>query len=538
MTLHRAHTIYSVLACILVAGVALILSQRYAVNIPLLDDYYLVLDFILEISTSDSWWQQIKLMFAFRNGHPIFTQKLLSLLDYWIFGTVNFKRLIFANNLMQGVLILTVYKILSLYTKDQMAIFSLVLFVGVPIFTLNNWPSSFMHIATVVFSLQSLYHLAQKFRSSCSWALLFAILASLSSGSGILVFFISIPLLIARRSKKELMYWSVGGILVLIFYLLSMSSGPRATSPSASISPVVYVVNLTVYYGAMFDALYGNFRILSPVLGGLISVALLFILIRYRKVWRDYPLLMSGLLWALALGFLTTMLRSQYGLGATTAYRYRFYQSIPLLFIFMACLVFRINRTRHELSLFILISIVLYGLRMGESHQEMKNRSVQLQNGARIYKTLGDSSQLTVRNHKLATDILNKAAAKDIFRMASKPMQVRSITPMPVFPTDLEVQYSREEINDQYFYLEGAVHNQTYDSKRSIINIGIHKNDTLFLFPISPLVKPNDLMPASSNEFSFFLSKRDFAWRAGLDKVYVLISDRRQKVVDGTMVDL
>ena len=537
MILHRAHTIYSALACILVAGVALTLSQRYAVNIPLLDDYYLVLDFILEFSATDSWWQKIQLMFAFRNGHPIVTQKLLALFDYWIFGPISFQRLIFANNLMQGLLILTVYKLLSLYTKDQVAIFLMVLFVGVPIFTLNNWPSSFMHIATVVFSLQSLYHLDRKHRSSFSLALLFAILASLSSGSGIVVFFISIPLLIARRSKRERIYWSISGILVLIFYLLSMS-GAQKTSPNPSISPIVYVVNLTVYYGAIFDALYGNFRILSPVLGGLIAMALLFISTKYRKVWRDHPLLICGLLWALVLGFLTTMLRSQYGLGATTAYRYRFYQSIPLLFIFIAYLVFRTNRRRYELGLSLFLSLLVYGLRMGESHQELKMRNVQLKNGARIYTTLGDSSQLTVRNLKSATEILKKAAEEDIFYMTSKPLQVLGFSRMPVFPQDLEVQYSHREINEQYIYLEGKVYSQIESGKRSFINIGIEKTDTLFLFPVSPLVKPDDLIPASSTEFSFFLSKSDFTWRVGPHKVYILISDRRQQIIDGTMVKL
>ena len=111
---------------------------------------------------------------------------------------------------------------------------------AVPIFTLNNWASSFMHIATVSFTLWALCFLRRGGHLDFAIALFFAVLAALSSGSGVLVFFVAIPLVVGQYSKFRLTYWSIAGLVILIYYfiygLVLLNNKVRASSALRTVS--------------------------------------------------------------------------------------------------------------------------------------------------------------------------------------------------------------------------------------------------------------------------------------------------------------
>ncbi len=71
----------------------------HAVNIPLLDDYGFVLNFLDSYSDANSFSEKLKVLFAPSNHYLFITFRVLVLLDYALFNQVSLVHLIYANNI-------------------------------------------------------------------------------------------------------------------------------------------------------------------------------------------------------------------------------------------------------------------------------------------------------------------------------------------------------------------------------------------------------------------------------------------------------
>ncbi|MCB0664493.1 MAG: hypothetical protein KDC80_01665 [Saprospiraceae bacterium] len=488
------------------ALVSVVVSLFYAENLPLLDDYNLCLDTISDWRNSVSFWERLELIFSFQNGHPIVTQKLLFLFDWLLFGEVNFIHFIFINNLLHLAFLFTLYGIYSLNKTTSNSFTIIVLLVAVPVFTLNNWSSSFMHIATLVTALLSLYFMALKGWRNFLVALLMAILSSLSSGAGILVFIAGIPILYLKYSKREIAIWFLVMAMISLYYVFGYFQG-QGFGVGTKVHLLTYPANFIIFFGSIFKPIYGDHHVWAALLGMLVLLAIFFVWRNYKSKLLNDPIIISGLLYALLVALFATLMRSQFGLGATTAYRYRFYQLLPLIFIFIAIIWFQREVYFNNYYGILLFALLMYGFRMEDSLRELKRRNIQLRMGASIYNALQDDSELTARNQPAAGKILKQARAEGIYDMDDVKLRSR-MSNHKNERFDIIVHFEVNEVTETHLYLKGRLH-FTGSMPGMEIRVGYKDQNSWVHFPTAPIISSTDLLPLTNDTFSFFLSGPD-----------------------------
>lgn len=75
----------------------IVISAQYAANIPILDDYDAILEFLLNFKRGNLW-EKVGLLFTQYNEHRLVYSRIVYLLYYYVFGNVNFKNLVILGN--------------------------------------------------------------------------------------------------------------------------------------------------------------------------------------------------------------------------------------------------------------------------------------------------------------------------------------------------------------------------------------------------------------------------------------------------------
>src|SRR5436190_10173271 len=176
------------------------LLDKYAVNIPYLDDFPTILDFLNNFTQTD-FPGKIKLLFAQHMEHRIVFSKLFFLLDYYVLGGVNFKSIILLGNTGLIACLFALYRVTPGDTNK------LFYFLPIPFFLIQSqhFESAYWAMACIqnfyvaAFAILALLQLNTPTRKGFWLAALFSILAIFTSGSGIFVPLCGVLLLILQR---------------------------------------------------------------------------------------------------------------------------------------------------------------------------------------------------------------------------------------------------------------------------------------------------------------------------------------------------
>lgn len=122
----------------------------FAVNRPIGDDYHAVFGFLDSYLHADTWSDRMVLLFSQHNEHRIVFTRAVVLLDYYVFGAVNFRHLLFVGNLA----VVLVVGLLGLVFRPQSK-WKLLLFLPVPLLMLQ--PQSLKNMFYPMASLQNFY---------------------------------------------------------------------------------------------------------------------------------------------------------------------------------------------------------------------------------------------------------------------------------------------------------------------------------------------------------------------------------------------
>jgi len=196
--------------------------NKYAVNLPSLDDYGAILNFLNNYKTS-SGWSKFILLFSQHNEHRILSSRIIYVLYYSLFHTINFRHIIILGNIQ----LLAAFCIFALFIKRAIPKFWFpgALFAAVNLFDFSNWENADFAMAAIqnygIILLVSLtilfYHkTAEKY---LYLAALFQFLCVFSSGNGI-----------------------VAAAIITLFNFLS------ATRKKAFISLGIFLACTTVYF--------------------------------------------------------------------------------------------------------------------------------------------------------------------------------------------------------------------------------------------------------------------------------------------------
>jgi hypothetical protein len=197
----------------------------YAISIPKWDDHALRA-FLFYSDQETSLTGKIYQLFRQHNEHRIVYDRLITKLDYWLFNQLSYTHLMIVGNLSLVGLLLLFMAIVRRAGRPILYATPVSLFL----FNLSQWENMFWGMAAlqnfsiVLWVLATFYFLS--YTRQLGLAFILAVLATITSGNGLLVWPLSI-LIIAlrlgdhpdrRRGIRQLIAWIAGSAIILALY--------------------------------------------------------------------------------------------------------------------------------------------------------------------------------------------------------------------------------------------------------------------------------------------------------------------------------
>ncbi|WP_461080760.1 hypothetical protein [Spirosoma flavus] len=195
----------------------------YAINIPKWDDHALRA-FLYYSDQETTFTGKIHQLFKQHNEHRIVYDRIVTLLDYWLFGKLNFVHLMVVGNLSLVGLLAVFIAVLNRAGKSVLYAIP----VAFLIFNLSHWENMYWGMAAlqnfsvVLWIIAAFYFLS--FTNHWLLAFIAATLATITSGNGLVVWPIGFLIILLRstthqsRSLRSLIGWIVGGGIVVGLY--------------------------------------------------------------------------------------------------------------------------------------------------------------------------------------------------------------------------------------------------------------------------------------------------------------------------------
>jgi hypothetical protein len=343
LSTEKNQTIAVGLFTLIVVTIHLIIVNQYAVNIPLYDDYNAVLDFLLKFQDAVSWREKTELILSQHNEHRIVPDRISFLLDYYIFGKVNFKHLAFVGNILL-ILILGL-----LFIQHKASKKSMYYFLPVPLILLNIragdfllWAmSSIQLIGVITFSLFCIYLLFSyngvSFKIRFWMAALVGVIASFTSGNGFLVLIICLIGLLAQRQYLYSALWLVVTILSIILYFKGYVRPPGHPDPLNAVTsgPALLVGHFFVLLGNYFSV--GTpFGTTIKLFSGFFIFSIILYYFTYARLYKVNPGYFYSIWFLVLTCMLTSLSRSGFGVDQAQAGRYLVYSYVIIILVYLS----------------------------------------------------------------------------------------------------------------------------------------------------------------------------------------------------------
>ena len=336
----------------------------FALNVPKWDDFALI-HTISEFNASSSWFSKIQLLFKQHNEHRIFFTRVLSLLDYFIFGELNFVHLMFLGGLgIYGILGLLAFTIR--YSTQKYGVFILISLFWLSFAFYENtfWGmASIQNFWIITWVLSALFMIVFRPKNTIS-PFIFSILAIYTSGNGLLILPIIAWFYLENKLYRQLRIWMIfaGGVISLYFF-------DYVSPPSIAAYPmeiIEFIKAIFIMAGSMIEGLPNHSALDTQmmVFGILLFLGSCFIIITHLvKSWVQKQVLTPmenfiflGLLFTILTVIMVSYSRVQVsGSFSLSLSRYKVYStlliSFLLLFISIKTTIFESAKKYFSLSL-------------------------------------------------------------------------------------------------------------------------------------------------------------------------------------------
>jgi len=318
---------------------------RKAVNVPLLDDYEALLDFLNHLAELESPSARVSYFLAAQfNEYKLFFGHAVAWLQLACLGHIDFQVLCAIGN---GFVLLLAILLWTMFLPDyenlarRMAFFIPVscLLVQLGYSATLNWAMpSLQNLSVLVFSLGTIYLLVRGSRQAFCVGMIGLILAVSASGNGFLVIPIGVIILALNRHYVRLVSWlivSAVSVAAYAYHYDLMSSQSRLHH-----SVLETVLHLRPLYVIAF---MGSVAAFPPLLGryhlevlwstslGLLLCACFFVLAR-RGYPRRNPAVAYCILFLLLTAIGVAGIRSDFGISQSLESRYAIYSALFLIF--------------------------------------------------------------------------------------------------------------------------------------------------------------------------------------------------------------
>ncbi|HEV7348869.1 hypothetical protein [Telluribacter sp.] len=262
---------------------------RYSVNVPWFDDFEPFPDLLNKWVQSESTLQKVALLFHPNNEHRMVFGKLLTVVYYWLTGTLHFTYLHIVGALFTFgtfALFWSVFRSSRLSFKYFLPVPFLLFQIQYHLIFL--WAiCSLQHQPVVFFVCLTMYLLVRK---QFAWAILAGFCANFAMSNGIFVWVGGAAILLLWSQWRQLAIWLVaGGVAVWLYFQGMTTMGNEASIEYFKNHPHLSFLGFFAFLGGLFDFFYERpiqVRTALPVLMGILAM-----------VWVGAWLLGLGLPW-------------------------------------------------------------------------------------------------------------------------------------------------------------------------------------------------------------------------------------------------
>ena len=332
---------------------------KYAVDAPYYDDYGAVLGSLNNFLSKPGLLSRLHVLFSQHNEHRIVFDRVVELVDYYIFSRINFIHMIVVGDI--GLVLMTALVLVYLIKRRVRPLN--VAIVVVTMFTLCQYElmtyamTSIQQYYGLFFSLTAIFF----FTDSDSVAdfiagLCFATAASFTSGGGLIVFPVMLLYFAFSKDRKRLLVVSLYGVLVFYVYfiLLHYQSTPINTASRiyAFHHPLAYIHYILLFIGNLSPRPAGIALYLPLVAGIILLLLAVHISVLYWSR-RKEPFLFFSILFICATAAAAGLSRISLGVGEAVASRYSINSSMLLVLV----ISYYVIAYKENMSVFLFLNI-------------------------------------------------------------------------------------------------------------------------------------------------------------------------------------
>jgi hypothetical protein len=315
---------------------------RTAVNLPILDDYEIILgttNFIAQ--THDVTSKLAILLTSEHNGYKLMFENGVVWMLFGLTGRIHILPLVALGDAFALFIFVTVALMAKISTANATTKYVVLAPVAFLIFqlqyasALNFASSSLQHLAVIAFSLLSIYLLSRKTRSTFLVSCFTSILAIASSPNGFFLAPIGVFMLAQEKRWKGIAAWLVLIASALGFYLFRYGSGASSASTGSEASTGLLQHINPMYALSFVGASAARYSSVLP--GVLLGIALCCIVgfAAVRRYFLQNPAVFYSMVFILINAVAVSGLRSDSGLAQSLASRYRTYSNLMLAFSYL-----------------------------------------------------------------------------------------------------------------------------------------------------------------------------------------------------------
>jgi len=403
------------------------------VNIPLNDDYLYNLQVMIDIHNSPSLIDKLKLLYEQTLEHRVVTYKLISQLQYSIFGSVNYR----SSNMIGCLAMWPIYKCLTdnNFIDEQKPYFNIILalLLFVPIFKVHDWAIvSNGSILVCLFSFLSLKYIIDQSNIKFILGIFFAILAMHTFANGLIVPILCIGLLL---SNKAIIKLGIAISIFSVFYFFYFNQlNPLPVDRPPFIDLIRYFFIEIVIYCLLFITNFLKFLVNENILflsiigigivGFYVKILLDIILNKKNKIYIEKHII-AYLIFIVATCGMTAVGRISTK-DFTQALTVRYEPYSVLLFCILILVSLRLFMKKPNGYI---IPIMLFFASISFLNRYTNHVPVMLENKNSIVKGLydyvyfNDPDQLKTQHVRLSAKILKQAISNKIYTVPNKTLK-------------------------------------------------------------------------------------------------------------------
>jgi hypothetical protein len=476
------------LSCLILTGTVIPiikyceLLNNFAINIPAWDDFDSTLNFLLDFQSAPDVQTKVSLILSQHNEHRIILNRLISLVQYWLYGSVNFRWQVIFGNVALIIWFLVAYRVLrrvtdSSKTENNFLLPSFLLLPTYPFLLQPQYGDGMLWSSTVIGSFWSialailvLHLLKVKFWHAC----LLMPLAVFTQGNGVVLPICGACSLALSKRWRELGWW----ILITIFALGLYFNGYK--SPVGHPSPINALMHLertSSYFLAFIGSGLGfSNLLLSQIYGSLVLIIFIYCFI-FRADKRA-PELFFTVVFLLGTAGVNSLSRAEFGSSyAIHQDRYRFISCALTATTYLLIISLQSAKLRKVTTLVVLpLSIAFcwksydtYSWRLRLFHTDYLVSD--------LFEWCFGGSKLTYPWSDRSEPIINRSLQSGIYTIPESSLSVQAakheINISLVKPPKLATAIDRVFTTPKYFIVSGWAYKSKLRPDKSTILIAI-----------------------------------------------------------------